>query len=225
MQSFATILKDYRDLLSNVDGWYSRCLQAGGSSLACRSGCNACCRSLFDITLLDAWMLRDAFIQLPQSTRKKVLARSEDRRQQLQQRWPGLQSPFLLNGMPDEEWAITAEDDETPCPLLDDNGLCLVYASRPLTCRLHGLPNIDCSGEDFAGTVCTLHAGNPLGLPDEVLRWQFRKTFVSEIELFCKFTEQLTGTRQVELNTFIPLALLADYAAVDWAKLTLVDPR
>ncbi len=225
MQPFPTILNDYRHLLGTVDDWFNRCLQAGGSRLGCRGGCNACCRSLFDITLLDAWLLRDAFAQLPQSTRSSVLNRCEVRLQQLRQRWPRLQSPFLLNGLPDEEWVETPEEDETPCPLLDEQGLCLVYASRPLTCRLHGLPNIDCSGEDFEGTVCTLHQGDPFTLADEVLHWPFRNLFVREIEMFRDFTKHLTGSAYLELNTFIPLALLADYAAVDWAQLVLEDPR
>lgn len=113
------------------------------------------------------------------------------------------------------------DDDLTPCPLLDENGYCLVYAARPMTCRLHGLPNIDTGGEDFDGTVCTLHAGDVMALPETVLRWRFREVFTREVALFRDFTRQLTGRTWHELDTFIPLALLADYAAVDWSKLTL----
>ncbi|MDH3997837.1 MAG: YkgJ family cysteine cluster protein [Desulfuromonadales bacterium] len=225
MQTLTSCLSNYRQLLSDVDHWFNLCLQAGGDTLACKMGCNACCRSLFDITLLDGWLLQQAFAQLPQTVRQRVLKRCEVRRYQLQQRWPKLESPFLLNGMPEEEWAITQEEDETPCPLLDENGLCLVYASRPLACRLHGLPNIDASGEDFEGTVCTLHNGDPLKLPEDVLRWRFKTVFVEEIEIFRAFCKSLTGTEYSELNTYIPLALLADYQAVDWVNLELSDAR
>lgn len=219
------MLNSYRRLIGQVDDWFNRCLDAGGSKLACRGGCSACCRALFDITLLDAWLLRDAFARLPQATRRSVLVRSEERLLQLRQRWPGLDSPYLLNAMPDEEWTEMPEDDNTPCPLLDDNGFCLIYESRPLTCRLHGLPNIDSSGEDFDGTVCTLHEGDPLSLPEETLRWRFREVFNQEIVMFRDFTERLAGRAYSELDTFIPLALLADYDAVDWKGLELVDFR
>ena len=86
-------------------------------------------------------------------------------------------------------------------------------------CRLHGLPNIDYSGEDFDGTICTLHKGNPLDLPGELLQWRFRDIFFEEILIFRKFTKRLTGTAYSEFDTFIPLALLANYEAVDWTDM------
>jgi len=48
------IEREYRSLLGGVDAWFSRCLEAGGTAFSCRGGCSACCRGLFDITLLDA---------------------------------------------------------------------------------------------------------------------------------------------------------------------------
>ncbi len=215
------IERDYRRLLGEVDEWFNRCLQAGGSALSCRGGCSACCRGLFDITLLDAFLLKNAFASLPQAIQTEVLTQCHLRLQQLQQRWPYLSHPYLLNNLPEDDWTEMPEDDETPCPLLDADGLCMVYNSRPMTCRLHGLPNTDCSGEDFDGTNCTLHKGNPLDLPEDVLRWRFRDVFYEEVLIFKKFTDQLTGTAYSEIDTFIPLALLADYNKVDWGKLKL----
>ena len=211
----------YRQLYSEVDAWFSACLQAGGAALACHGGCSACCRGLFDITLLDAWLLKEAFAELPDAVRRRVLERCQPRLAELQQRWPELKNPYLLNALPEEEWSEMPEDDLTPCPLLDDSGFCLVYDSRPLTCRLHGLPNIDVSGEDFEGVFCTLHPGVPDDVPNHLLRWRFRDVFSTEVELFQRFTEELSGRPWQELDTFIPLALLADYDSVDWRRLKL----
>jgi len=179
--------------------------------LACRQGCSACCRGLFDITLLDAFLLRQGFAQLPERVRGEVLERCRPRLSELQQRWPQLANPYLLNDLPDDSWTAMPEGDETPCPLLGADGLCLVYPFRPMTCRLHGLPNLDLTGEDFSADLCTLHAGDPHTLPDAVLRWPFREAFSREIALLRAFTLQLTGTPTSEADTFIPLALLADY--------------
>lgn len=209
-------LKQYRQLLADVDHWFASCLQSGGSNLACRGGCSACCRGLFDITLLDAWLLKEAFSGLPHDVRSEVLDRSQARLVELGSRWPDLKPPYLLNALPEEEWSDMPDEDQTRCPLLTEAGYCLIYSSRPLTCRLHGLPNIDCSGEDFDGTVCTLHAVSPTSLPENVLRWRFREVYSQEVLLFRAFTKKLTGKAWQELDTFIPLALLADYAAVDW---------
>ena len=189
--------------------------------LSCRGGCSACCRALFDITLLDAWLLKEALSGLATDVQEQVLDRCRPRLSELSRRWPGLDHPYLLNALPEEEWLFMPEDVLTPCPLLDESGYCLVYAARPLTCRLHGLPNIDVSGEDFEGTVCTLHRGNPLELPEQALRWRFRETLTQEISLFQSFARELTGRPWPALDTFIPLALLADYDAVDWHNLKL----
>lgn len=215
-----TLLR-YAALLDEVDGWFATCLQAGGSALACRGGCSACCRGLFDITLLDAWLLKKAFAGLAKTARAAVLARCQGRLPELVQRWPTLRAPYLLNGLPEQEWTAMPEGDPTPCPLLDDRGCCMVYAARPLICRLHGLPNIDFSGEDFDGTVCTLHGGDPATLPEQVLRWRFREVFAREVALCREFASALTGQAWRELDTFIPLALLADYTVVDWRNLEI----
>ena len=216
-----SVLDSCRRLYGEVDNWFAACLQAGGTTLACRGGCSSCCRGLFDITLLDAWLLKEAFAALPEATRNQVLARCRSRLVELQKQWPEITNPYLLNALPESEWQEMPEEDLTPCPLLDENGYCLVYDARPLTCRLHGLPNIDVSGEDFDGTLCTLHPGDPGSLPDEILHWRFRAVFVQEVELFNRFVRVLTGRSIPELDTFIPLALLADYDKVDWDRLEL----
>ncbi len=221
MQKLTPTLNAYRQLLDEVDTWFTACLQAGGSALACRTGCSACCRGLFDITLLDAWLLKEAFADLAVDIQDQVLLRCQPRLVELCKRWPALRTPYLLNALPEEEWTSMPEEDQTPCPLLNENGCCVVYASRPLTCRLHGLPTIDIGGENFDGTVCTLHPGDPMDLPERVLRWRFREVFAREVNLFRAFSMELTGGAQQELDTFIPLALLADYTVVDWHNLKL----
>ena len=53
------------------------------------------------------------------------------------------QSPYL------DEWPESELDDlvtrfsDLPCPALDSDGRCLVYASRPITCRMMGLPIVN----------------------------------------------------------------------------------
>jgi len=48
-----------------------------------------------------------------------------------------------------------------------------------------------------------------------------REIFTREIEVFRHFTRELTGRSWDELDTFIPLALVADYDKVDWRRLQL----
>jgi Fe-S-cluster containining protein len=210
------ILKQYKTVLESVDHWFEQCILSTGEAIRCRRACTGCCRGLFDINLLDARLLQEGFSLLSPEEQQKSLELARQRLTELQQQWPDFQPPYILNRLPHEEWQQMPEDDETPCPLLSDKGLCLVYAYRPMTCRLHGLPNIDLSGESFSDAYCSLNFTDSNPLPDKRLRWHFRKTFKQEFELLGQFSEELTGTRCLELDTFIPTALLIDFNAPGW---------
>lgn len=205
------IVANYRQLLTQVDSWFSRCLSVHADKITCREGCSGCCRGLFDITLLDAWLLQQGFRGLSTALQHDILARVDVRRQQLQQQWPDFQPPFILNRLPHDQWLNMPEDDLTPCPLLGEDGRCLVYDYRPLTCRLHGIPHVDISSQVFSDSYCTLNfvAGDPIELIE--LRGKFKHFFQQEVELLSEFSLQLIGRSQVELDTFIPTALLIDF--------------
>lgn len=208
------IAGQYQALLLTVDDWFCRCKESCEGQIHCAAGCSACCRGLFDITLLDAYLLQIGFTQLPKERQATVRGKAEVRLRQLQADWPELRQPYLLNCLPDELWTETPEDDQIPCPLLGEDGGCLVYEYRPMICRTHGLPNIDNSGESFSDLYCTLNfAGiDPFSL--DKLRWSFRRVYAQEFDLLALFNQQLIGSPLREADTFIPLALLIDFPAL-----------
>jgi len=218
-RSTTLILEEYRSLLEELDAWFAGCIDRSAPGLIrCGEGCSACCRGLFDITLLDARLLQEGFRSLPGAVRAAVLDRARPRLAELTARWPGFGPPYLLNDLPDEEWTEMPEGDETLCPLLGEGGRCLVYAWRPMTCRLHGLPNIDLSGESFADTWCSLNFIEDNPLERSELRWGFRDNFTREIVLFREFAKGLLGFPVNELDTFIPTALFIEFEATDWRR-------
>ncbi len=211
------ILAGYGLLLQGVDQWFSRSSEQAGSAVSCRSGCSECCRGLFDITLLDAFYLKKGFEKLDEVIRKAVISRLDDRLAALTSLWPEFAAPYLLNYRSEEEWEeLMPDDDETPCPLIGSGGRCLAYDHRPMTCRLHGLPLVDVSGEVMHDEWCTLNFEGEDPLRWEELRWEFNRVFREELELFRRFTERLFGVPINELDTFIPTALLIDFAGFDW---------
>jgi Fe-S-cluster containining protein len=203
------ILHQYRQLLADVDAWFAGCQPLLGGGPACR-GCCQCCRGLFDITLLDALLLRQGFDHLPEETREQLLARVRPILYRLQERFTGFAQPYLLGGIPIDQLPLSGEEN-TPCPLLDAAGRCLLYDYRPLTCRLYGLPQVDLSGEVFLDEWCSHRLGDcdPLEMPG--LRWRFRRTFAEEGRLLRALAAKLGMPAAADLDTFIPTALLIDF--------------
>jgi Fe-S-cluster containining protein len=199
----------YRQLLGGVDAWFDRCKPLVGSGAGCR-GCAECCRGLFDITLLDALLLRQGFDRLSATTREAVLEKSRPILTRLQERFPGIDQPYLLSKLPAVQLPLPGEED-TPCPLLDDAGRCLLYEQRPLTCRLYGLPHVDLSGEVFLDEWCPHSFADRDPLAMSGLRWEFRRTFAEEGRLLRALATRLPLPTADDLDTFIPTALLIDF--------------
>jgi hypothetical protein len=102
------------------------------------------------------------------------------------------------------------EEDETPCPLLSDQGSCLVYDFRPMTCRLNGIPLIDTNGEELFDEWCSLNFADidPTVLED--IRHPFNDLFTQELLLFRELTLRIFGVAVNELDTIIPAAVFLD---------------
>jgi Fe-S-cluster containining protein len=205
------LLDRYGDLLGEVDAWFQRCLEQHPELIACSNGCSACCRGLFDITLLDAMYLKRGFDRLPEPLKAELVQAASRRLELLSLENPAFVEPWLLNGIPEEDWdALMPEEDETPCLLLSETGGCLVYEYRPMTCRLNGIPLIDVSGEELFDEWCTLNftEDDPRHLAD--LRFGFTELFARELLLFRELILHLTGTARNEVDLFIPAAVVMD---------------
>ena len=216
MPASLDLLCQYRRLLAAVDAWFAGCLQHTGAHIRCAEGCSACCRGLFDITLLDALLLQEGLRTLSPAVQEAVRFKAKGFLPVLRRRWPGFAAPYLLNTRPAAEWPrLLDAADEVPCALLDAAGACRIYPFRPLTCRLHGLPLVDRSGEIFEEQWCTRNftGVDPLAL--EKLRGDFRDLFSEEVRLLRRLALHLTGRPLAELDTLIPCALLVDSGAYE----------
>lgn len=204
-----TLLDCYGSLLNKVDAWFRRSLEQHPGLIACHNGCSECCRGLFDITLLDAFYLKYGFDKLPALQKNEIIKSAHRRLELLTQVNHAFVEPWLLNGIPEVDWdALMPEEDETPCLLLSEDGGCLVYDYRPMTCRLNGIPMIDVSGEELFDEWCTLNftEEDPRHLAD--LRFNFTELFAQELLLFQELIRHLTGSVRNEVDLFIPAAVV-----------------
>jgi len=159
--------------------------------------------------------LKRGFDALPESQKDVLLLAANERLNKLSLLNPSFIKPWLLNGIPENDWdALMPEEDETPCLLLSEDGGCLVYDSRPMTCRLNGIPLIDVSGEEMFDEWCTLNfiEADPRRIAD--LRFEFTELFSQELLLFQRLIFQLTGDIRNEVDLFIPAAVVMDCSKI-----------
>jgi len=138
----------YRELLEHLDAWFARGRAAAPPGVVpCRSGCSACCHGLFDISAADAELLAEGVAALPEAERAALQARAEAQLEQCAELAPGWAAPWDVEALPEEAFdALCEQLARAPCPVLGPDGACSLYAHRPATCRMTGLPMQTISG-------------------------------------------------------------------------------
>ena len=107
------LLENYTALLERIDSHTQRVADDFKGQLACRKGCDSCCRFL-TLFPVEALALGRAFERLSPADR----ARIEENIGEQEQNDPA---------------------EERACPLLIDRA-CMLYGARPVICRTHGFP-------------------------------------------------------------------------------------
>jgi Fe-S-cluster containining protein len=127
-------------LAQKTDQWFQRANATLLSQVPCRAGCSQCCIGFFPITRLDVSLLQEGLSHLGPEQREAIQRRAREQVSALESAYPQLKaSPSL------DQWSDTTIDRVlnefplSPCPALED-GLCALYAHRPLTCRSMGIP-------------------------------------------------------------------------------------
>ncbi len=127
-----------------------------GEWLACRPGCTQCCIGVFAINQLDALRLQRGLQELQASAPERASAIRERARAALRRLSAGFPGNFktgLLGKSEKERQRFEHFANDEPCPALEpQTGLCELYESRPMTCRVFGPP---VRSEDGLG-VCEL---------------------------------------------------------------------
>jgi Fe-S-cluster containining protein len=131
-------------LVQIVDSALADATRRSGEWLVCRPGCTQCCVGVFRINQLDAARLREGLAQLGQSAperARRVRDRVREAVSRLSKDFPGNSASGLLDEGEDAEKRFAEFANHEPCPALDPaTGLCELYESRPMTCRVFGPP-------------------------------------------------------------------------------------
>ena len=106
----------YRALVARIGAFAQRVRQRHAKHITCQAGCDSCCYQTFTIFPVEAEHMAQVVASLPQPQRQQLRAH--------------------LDAAPD---TFNMVEDARPCVLLAQ-GRCLLYAGRPLICRMHGYP-------------------------------------------------------------------------------------
>ncbi|MDI6789117.1 MAG: YkgJ family cysteine cluster protein [Thermodesulfobacteriota bacterium] len=120
-------------LLSEIGSVFHRVRETHSDCVRCQVGCTDCCYAVFELFPIEAAYLSYHFQQhLKRKERREVLRRAEKAL---------LEIARVKEGIKDKESEVLQmAEARIRCPLLSDQGRCLLYEYRPITCRLYGIP-------------------------------------------------------------------------------------
>jgi Fe-S-cluster containining protein len=138
----------YKQILRRADRHFASVLGEQPQNLQCGAGCSLCCYGLFEIGSGDVPIIAEGLEALHPMRRKRVIRRALEIVE-------SSHHPNLRDCSPAEKEAFFNRTQSTPCPNLDDDGLCMMYDHRPLVCRTFGLPLRE--GRAYLGDICELN--------------------------------------------------------------------
>jgi Fe-S-cluster containining protein len=132
----ADLLERYGALSEKADQAFQKVEGEYGSLMGCRIRCSDCCHAVFGLFLIEAAVVRRHFESLPREKRRKALARANKAEKEFLRMQERLRSYDADPHM--KSYALSKE--RIRCPLLDEEEACILYAHRPITCRIYGIP-------------------------------------------------------------------------------------
>ncbi|MEG2139387.1 MAG: YkgJ family cysteine cluster protein [Bilophila sp.] len=141
------IFAAYETLVAEADAVFSRVSQLHPDCVTCKSGCSDCCNAMFDLSLVEALYVNHKFQETYGygAVRSTLLEAAAD----VDRKLTRMKREYFrqLRDAKASEEAIAEVLQEAAkvrvrCPLLGQDDNCALYAFRPITCRLYGIPQV-----------------------------------------------------------------------------------
>lgn len=152
---FTLFFKEYESLVAQVDAVFEKVAGNFTAEVKCRQGCSDCCHALFDVTLIEALYLNAKFFELDEGRRNAILLEADkaDRKAYVLKKKASRDADEVDHS----EILMRTAKERLRCPLLDSDERCSLYAHRPITCRIYGIP-LDIGGKSH---TCGLSGFEP----------------------------------------------------------------
>jgi len=136
---FSPFFERYEQLVSRIDPVFKQVSEQFPECVTCSLGCSDCCHALFDLPLVEAMYLNHKFLRMDEADRMRVLPRADQADRKVYKIKKRVYQASQA-GEETEKVLEKAGKERVRCPLLEDDDTCAMYAARPITCRLYGLP-------------------------------------------------------------------------------------
>lgn len=137
---FSEFFRRYEAIIAEADHVFNTVKERYAGNVRCEKGCCDCCHALFDLTLVEAMYLNANFLErFTGKAKSAVLERADEADRQVY-RLKRDAFKAVQEGAKSQDILAQMAKVRVRCPLLDDDGACLMYDKRPVTCRIYGVP-------------------------------------------------------------------------------------
>lgn len=130
----------YEALVSIIDGIFNKVKEDYPKEVFCREKCSDCCYAIFDIPIIEAVYINHKFNQKFSGTKKMELIDTASKVDRALFRMKRDAYMEVKEGKDEIDVLAKMSIERIRCPLLGPDNLCILYESRPITCRLYGIP-------------------------------------------------------------------------------------
>jgi len=137
---FTEFFKRYEAIIGEADQVFFAVRDKYAENVRCEKGCSDCCHALFDLTLVEALYLNSNFNRSFSGKQRNTVLERADEADRLVHRLKRDAFKAVKDGKNAQEILDEMAKVRVRCPLLDDEGACVMYGQRPVTCRIYGVP-------------------------------------------------------------------------------------
>jgi Fe-S-cluster containining protein len=147
------VFTKYEALVKQVDDVFEKVRREYPDCVKCQLECADCCHAVFDLSLVEALYLNRRFITTVADARKSEILAEANKIDRDVYRLKRKAFKAVDSGEKTEaQVLLEMAAERIRCPLLNPENRCELYAHRPITCRLYGIP----TSIDGRGHTCGL---------------------------------------------------------------------
>ena len=141
LAALETVFQKYEALVEQIDQVFDQVRQQYPDCVKCKLECADCCHALFDLSLVEALYLNRKFISETLDKKRDAITEEANRtdRKVYQLKRKAFKS-VEAGQKTEEQVLLEMAAERVRCPLLNEENKCELYAYRPVTCRLYGIP-------------------------------------------------------------------------------------